>query len=531
MAGNALKGPKRVFFDRIFERAYWTWRRHLAVVVPTMLGAGLALVEQSIVVTVVVALLTGWALQGTLSKFLTEYRLYGLFTAFQDPSFSSWLIAALAIIAGLLVLVVIIGEGYVYSAEYGTYVEAWNSPSVPIASVLANGRRKWSDMAWTFFLSNLITWGPAAIGYGAVLVSAFGSTASGNLIGVVVSATLLQPLIYVSLILSVFTVYSYPAVMVEGVSGFTAVRRSFAIAGHNLGLTLTYCIVRVIIYLPVLLIRFLPGLFAAPLGIPLTSLVTVVLGFVLTPVLHMTKTMIFYYSGPTVPEMPYRPSARIWNDVFGAFLRVVEKKIVQGLRDIAGFVIGPRNYPFHLISILAFVLGILIGNFVSNNGVAAYYLALGYRPGHGNPLLNQVIQPALGVDIFLNNWYVSIGTAMAGLGFGAPSFATILFNGFILGTLAVPALSPSLTMFLAAILPHGIIEIPCFVLAGSAGMRLGYAALLTWVRKGPESSDYLSRSLRLAVYVVVGLAPLFLVAGLIEADITPIIMRMFGWTF
>jgi uncharacterized membrane protein SpoIIM required for sporulation len=33
------------------------------------------------------------------------------------------------------------------------------------------------------------------------------------------------------------------------------------------------------------------------------------------------------------------------------------------------------------------------------------------------------------------------------------------------------------------------------------------------------------------VYVVVGLAPLFFVAGLIEADVTPWIMRMFGWTF
>ena len=496
-----------------------------------MLGVGLSLIEQSIVVTVVVALLTGWALQGTLPKFLTEYRVYGLFTAFQDPSFSSWLIVSLAVIGGLLVLVVIIGEGYVYSAEYGTYFEAWNRPSVPVASVLVNGRKKWSDMAWTFFLSNLITWGPAAIGYGAILLSALGSSASGNFVAVVVSATLLQPLIYVSLILSIFTVYSYPAVVVEGASGFTAIRRSFAIAGHNLGLTLTYCIVRVIIYVPVLLIRFLPGLFATPLGIPLTSLATVLLGFVLTPVLHMTKTMIFYYSGPTVPEMQYGLSKPIWNDVLRVLPRVAWTKIRRGLGEIAGFVVSPRNFPFHLISALAFVLGIILGNFVSNNGVAAYYLALGYQPGHGNPLLNQVIQPALGVDIFLNNWYVSIGTAMAGIGFGAPSFATILFNGFILGILNVPALSPSLTMFLAAILPHGIIEIPCFVLAGSAGIRLGYAALLAWVRKGPESSEYLSRSLRLAVHVVVGLAPLFLVAGLIEADITPIIMRMFGWTF
>ena len=496
-----------------------------------MLGAGLSLIEQSIVVTVVMALLTGWALQGTLSNFLTEYRVYGLLSAFQDPAFSIWLILAIAITVGVLIMVVIIGEGYVYSAEYGTYFEAWNTTSVPIGSVLVNGKKRWSNMAWTFFISNLITWAPAAIGYGAILLSALSAKAPGGIIAVVASATLLQPLIYVSLILSVFTIYSYPAVIVEGVSGLTAVRRSFAIAGQNLGLTLTYCIVRAIVYIPVLLIRFLPGLFATPLGIPLTSLVTVLLSFVLTPILHMTKTMIFYYSGPTVPEMQFRLSSSIWNDVIRRLPRIVLTKIRMGLGEIGGFLIGPRNLPFHLVSTLAFVLGILMGNFVSNNGVAAYFLALGYQPGHGNPLLNQVIQPALGVDIFLNNWYVSIGTALAGLGFGAPSFVTILFNGFILGILDVPALSPSMTMFLAAILPHGIIEIPCFVLAGSAGLRLGYAAWLAWIRRGSESSEYATRSLRLAVYVVVGLAPLFLIAGLIEADITPIIMRMFGWTF
>ena len=74
------------------------------------------------------------------------------------------------------------------------------------------------------------------------------------------------------------------------------------------------------------------------------------------------------------------------------------------------------------------------------------------------------------------------------------------------------------------------------------GIKLGYAALRrlfggTTPRNNAEetlsagSDDYLSRTLRQTVYVVVGLAPLFLIAGLIEADVTPIIMRMFGWTF
>jgi len=140
----------------------------------------------------------------------------------------------------------------------------------------------------------------------------------------------------------------------------------------------------------------------------------------------------------------------------------------------------------------------------------------------------QTVPPILGLDIFLNNWLVSIATGLAGLGFGVPSFATIMFNGFLLGI--VLQLSPTTTMFNAAILPHGIIEIPSFILAGSTGIKLGYAALKAKFSPSDENYSYLSKVLRQAVYVLVGLAPLFFIAGLIEADLTPTIMRMFGWT-
>ncbi len=85
-------------------------------------------------------------------------------------------------------------------------------------------------------------------------------------------------------------------------------------------------------------------------------------------------------------------------------------------------------------------------------------------------------------------------------------------------------------MLLAVILPHGIIEIPSFLLAGSVGVKLGYAATKARTQPGPKGKEYLATVLRQAVYIVIGLAPLFLIAGLIEADLTPFIARMFGWT-
>src|SRR5207245_9102270 len=107
-----------------------------------------------------------------------------------------------------------------------------------------------------------------------------------------------------------------------------------------------------------------------------------------------------------------------------------------------------------------------------------------------------------------------------------------MFNGFLPGALV--SLS-TLTILFSSILPHGIIEIPSFILAGSMGIKLGYAALRRLfsgptgegnlvVEASSNSDDYLSRTLRQTVYVVVGLGPLLLLAGLIDSDLTPIII-------
>lgn len=495
-----------------------------------MLGSALQLILQSIVTLVLMLLLTSWALAGSLSGFLTAYNNSGLFGVFQDPAFSYTLVPVVVVTVAALVLVAVIGGGYVYSAEYGMYVDSWNKDSLPVRSVLENGSRRWRPMAITLLLSNLITWGPAVIGYLLIIASAASANSTAGLVAVLGAASVFQPLVFASLILSVFTLYSYPAVVVDQVSGLRAIRHSFRVASHNLGITLTYALVRIIFQAMLLLLVLL----ASIIGLPLTSLITIVLSFLLTPVLHLTKTMIYYYAGSSVPEMPFQLSSPIWNDMFRRLPRAAWLKIKMGLSQGFRFVIGPRNLPFHILSTLGFGLGIYMGYYVSVNGVAGYFLSVGYQPGHGNSLLANLplpALPALGIDIFLNNWLVSIATGLSGLGFGAPSFITIMFNGFILGVLVAPKLSPSLTMFFAAILPHGIIEIPSFVLSGSVGLRLGYAALKSRFRRGPESQEYLSKTLRLAVYVVVGLAPLFLIAGLIEADITPFIMRMFGWVF
>jgi stage II sporulation protein M len=536
MAGTRLLGLKRVFFDSIFVRSYWTWRKHPLIIVPSMLGTALNVIEQSIITLGLIVLLTSLAMRGLLSGFLSQLSQSGAgLSLLQNASYAPVLIPIVVLSAIGVVFTAILGAGFVYSSEYGIYLDAWNSDKVSMASIIEDGSRRWKAMAWTFLLSNLITWGPLLVGFALFLVAAVNASTVAGFVVLAASSAVIYLGLGISLFLSLFTVYSYPAVVVDKVSGLQAVRKSFGIVGRNLGVTLSYSLVRVLFQLLLTLVVLLTG----NVGLPLSSLSAAILSFLLTPVLHSTKTMIYYYARPGVPEMSFELSSPIWYDITKQLPRAVWLKIRAGLAEAARFAASPRNLPFHLLSLLAFAIGILLGDYVSVNGVKGYLVSTGYVPGQGNPLLNQVFGPSLGADIFLNNWLVSIATGLAGLGFGAPSFLTIMFNGFILGVL-VPL--STLTMLLAAILPHGSIEIPSFILAGSMGIKLGYAAFIRVLggRKNETSlvgtsvsgsDDYLSRTLRQTVYMVVGLAPLFLIAGLIEADITPIIMRMFGWTF
>lgn len=541
MAEGPVFHVKRLFFDRIFEKSYWVWRKHPAIIVPSMLGTAISVIEQSILTTGLIVFLVVVAAGGTLPELLSQFTTLGLSSSLLFNQSYSPLLFTIVTVSGIgYLLTAVISRGFVYSSEFGIYMDAWKSDEAKIGSIITHGVRNWKRMTWTLLLSNIITWGPIAAVLSILIGTILSASSTTALIGVAISSNLLYAAVGASLILGVFTVYTYPAVVIDNLSGMRAIRHSFNVASHNLGVTVGYSIVRVLFQAILLLIVYLGGLVL----LPLSSFSAAILSLALMPVLHSTKAMVYYYARPEVPEMPFEVTNPIWIDISRKLPRAVWLKIRAGLREIGGFVAGPRNLPFHLLSVLAFAIGVFFGNFVSVNGLKSFLVSIGYVPGRGNPtvVFPRVIPPVLGADIFLNNWLVSMSTGLAGLGFGAPSFATILFNGFILGILLPLS---SLTMFMAAILPHGIIEIPSFIVAGSMGIKLGYAGLrkLTGAERGDatnssiESGDiglaegYLSRTLKQTVYVVVGLAPLFLIAGLIEADITPIIMRMFGWTF
>ncbi len=121
------------------------------------------------------------------------------------------------------------------------------------------------------------------------------------------------------------------------------------------------------------------------------------------------------------------------------------------------------------------------------------------------------------VQLAANNWLVAVAQAFAGLAFGIPVLVNLGFNGLLVGGLA--GLGFDLRVFLALVVPHGIIEVPALAVSGAVGLHLG-ARALGFVR-GRVSDAAMADDLSEAFYVLVGLAPWFVLAAVIEAFLTP----------
>lgn len=129
------------------------------------------------------------------------------------------------------------------------------------------------------------------------------------------------------------------------------------------------------------------------------------------------------------------------------------------------------------------------------------------------------VKPLASSAIMTNNISVSLAAFAGGIVAGAGTIYMMLFNGLLMGVIAVACqragLSLSLWSFVA---PHGVLELPAIFIAGGAGLILARAL----VAPGPlPRREALTESGALAVRLVLGVIPLLIVAGTIEGFISP----------
>ena len=126
--------------------------------------------------------------------------------------------------------------------------------------------------------------------------------------------------------------------------------------------------------------------------------------------------------------------------------------------------------------------------------------------------------PVLALTLFLNNLQACLIMFLGGASFGLLTAFVIITNGVVIGSIVEIIRQQQGALYIAAaLIPHGIFEIPAFIIAGTLGFLLAKALLDEWHGQGDAAAEA-ARLGRTFLFVVL---PLVTLAAVTEAFITP----------
>jgi uncharacterized membrane protein SpoIIM required for sporulation len=129
------------------------------------------------------------------------------------------------------------------------------------------------------------------------------------------------------------------------------------------------------------------------------------------------------------------------------------------------------------------------------------------------------IKPLASSAIMTNNMSVSFTTFALGITAGLGTVYMMAFNGLLIGVIGMAChlagMSAQLWSFVA---PHGVLELPAIFIAGGAGLRIAQGLLFPGLL---PRRDSLARAGIEAVQLVLGTIPILIIAGTIEAFVSP----------
>jgi uncharacterized membrane protein SpoIIM required for sporulation len=116
--------------------------------------------------------------------------------------------------------------------------------------------------------------------------------------------------------------------------------------------------------------------------------------------------------------------------------------------------------------------------------------------------------------LFTHNAQVALMAFALGFAFGAPTIVLLLMNGAMLGAMLQVFFARDLGFeFVGWLMIHGVTELFAIILAGAAGLRIGWAAAFPGARSRLEA---LSDAGKIAGPAMVGVVIMLLIAGVLE---------------
>ena len=129
------------------------------------------------------------------------------------------------------------------------------------------------------------------------------------------------------------------------------------------------------------------------------------------------------------------------------------------------------------------------------------------------------IKPLASSAIMTNNMSVGFTTFALGITAGLGTIYMMAFNGLLIGVIGMACwLSGMSVQLWSFVAPHGVLELPAIFIAGGAGLRIAQGLLFPGVL---PRRDSLAKAGIEAVQLLMGTIPILIVAGLIEAFVSP----------
>lgn len=127
------------------------------------------------------------------------------------------------------------------------------------------------------------------------------------------------------------------------------------------------------------------------------------------------------------------------------------------------------------------------------------------------------------LKLFTNNLQACIMLFLGGASFGILTIFIMSLNGIVIGAIMEIVHRDHSPLFVAAaLLPHGIFEIPAFIISGALGILLARSLIAELYGDGDTAADARKFARMFILYVL----PLVAIAACVEAFITPVVIHL-----
>jgi len=175
------------------------------------------------------------------------------------------------------------------------------------------------------------------------------------------------------------------------------------------------------------------------------------------------------------------------------------------------------------VTILLFIISMIVGwiGTVHNPAIGNELLSLFQKEIAGQITIENPVDMCL--KIFANNLEACILLFLGGATFGILTLVILSLNGIVIGAVTeIISKGHSALFIAAAIVPHGIFEVPAFIIASALGFCMAQSLIAEWYGAADTAADAGHLARLFLLYVL----PLIAIASVVESFITPAIIQI-----